>query len=77
MNEERRVLIDDLNLRLTEIENNILRIDNELIRMNKNMEKMAKRTELHELENMIEIFNPLKTNFVTKEDVERIIRELR
>jgi hypothetical protein len=71
------MLHDELNEKLGEIETNILRIDNELIRMNKNVDKMAKRTELKELENMIEIFSPMRTNFTTKEDVRRIIKEMR
>ena len=77
MIEDKRLINEKINEKLTEIETNILRIDNELIRMNKVIDKMAKRTELKELENMIAIFNPMKTNFVTKEDVKRIIREMR
>jgi len=75
INEERRVFNEKLNERLINIENSILRIDNELVKINKNLEKMAKKTELKELENMMSFFNPLKTNFVTKEEVERIIEE--
>ena len=77
MIEDKRLINEKINEKLTEIETNILRIDNELIRMNKVIDKMAKRTELKELENMIAIFNPMKTNIVTKEDVKRIIREMR
>jgi replicative DNA helicase len=75
--EENRLLGETINEKLTNIDNNIVRINNELAKINKNMEKMAKRTELKELENMIAIFNPMKTNFVTKEDVERIVREMK
>ena len=75
LNEEKKVFNEKLSERLTNIENSILRIDNELMKINKNLEKMAKRTELKELENMLSFFNPIKTNFVTKEEVERIIEE--
>jgi len=75
MNEEKKAFNEKLNERLTNIENSMLRIDNELVKINKNLEKMAKRTELKELENMLSFFNPLKTNFVTREEVERIIEE--
>jgi len=75
MIEERKIFNEKLNERLTNIENSILRIDNELMKINKNLEKMAKRTELKELENMLSFFNPIKTNFVTREEVERMIEE--
>jgi phosphate starvation-inducible protein PhoH len=73
ISEEKRVFNDKINERLTSIENSILRIDNDLIKINKNLEKMAKKTELKEIENMLSFFNPIKTNFVTKEDVERML----
>jgi uncharacterized protein (DUF342 family) len=75
MSEERKVFNEKLNERLINIENSILRIDNELVKINKILEKMAKKTELKEIENMLSFFNPLKTNFVTKEEVERMIEE--
>jgi uncharacterized protein (DUF342 family) len=75
MIEERKTFNEKINERLTNIENSILRIDNELMKINKNLEKMAKRTELKELENMLSFFNPIKTNFVTREEVERMIEE--
>ena len=75
LNEEKRLSNEKLNERLTGIENSVLTINNELTKINKNLEKVAKRTELKELENMLSFFNPMKTNFVTKEDVERIIEK--
>ena len=75
MIEERKLFNEKLGERLTNIENSILRIDNELVKINKNLEKMAKRTELKELENMLSFFNPMKTNFVTREEVERMLEE--
>jgi len=73
--EERKVTNETINERLTNIENDTIRINNELLRVNKSMEKMAKRTELKELESMMSIFSPLKTNFVTKGEVERMLEE--
>jgi phosphate starvation-inducible protein PhoH len=75
LSEEKRAFNEKLNERLTSIENSILRIDNELVKINKNLEKTAKKTELKEIENMLTFFNPLKTNFVTREEVRRIVGE--
>ncbi|MFH1229581.1 MAG: hypothetical protein V1678_04115 [Candidatus Aenigmatarchaeota archaeon] len=73
LTEEKRSFNEKLNERLTSIENSILRIDNDLVKISKNLEKTAKRTELKEIENMLSFFNPMKSNFVTREEVERII----
>jgi uncharacterized protein (DUF342 family) len=75
MNEERKMSNEKLNERLINIENSILRIDNELVKISKILEKMAKKTELKEIENMLSFFNPLKTNFVTREEVGRMIED--
>jgi hypothetical protein len=75
LNEERKSFNEKLSERLINIENSILRIDNELVKINKNIEKMAKKTDLKELENMMSFFNPMKTNFITKEEVIRIIED--
>jgi len=73
--EEKRDINDKIMLKIDEIEKNIIRIDNELLRINKIIEKVAKKTELKELENIISLYNPIKTNFITKEEAERIVEE--
>jgi hypothetical protein len=71
----KRELDEKFTLKTDEIEKNIMRIDNELLKINKISDKMAKKSEMKELENMISIYNPIKTNFITKEDVELMIEE--
>jgi uncharacterized protein (DUF342 family) len=75
MSEDKKISSDKLNERLTGIENSLLRLDNEMIKINKMLEKMAKKTELKELENMLSFFNPIKTNFVTRDEVQRMMRD--
>jgi uncharacterized protein (DUF342 family) len=75
MSEDKKISSDKLNERLTGIENNMLRLENEMIKINKMLEKMAKKTELKELENMLSFFNPIKTNFVTRDEVQRMMRD--
>lgn len=60
---------------LVESDGKILKIENDISKINKNMEKMAKKTDLRELENMVGLFNPLTSKFITKEDVLRILEE--
>jgi hypothetical protein len=75
LSEEKRVSNDKFSLNVEDIQKNLVKIDNELMRINKLLEKMAKKSEIKELENLISIYNPIKTNFITKEDAELIIEE--
>ncbi len=73
--EERRVFAEGIAQKLKDFDTSLLRINTELERINKNMDKMAKRSELKEIENILSIFNPLKTNFITRDEAERMIEE--
>lgn len=61
--------------KLKDFENRLVIANNEMGKIGKNMEKMARKSELKELENLIELFNPLKASFITKEEVERLVEE--
>ena len=63
--------------KIAEIERRLMQIENDLKRINKELGKMAKKTEVKELETLIEFFNPLKTKFVTKEEVKKMLKEYR
>ncbi|MCK4497099.1 MAG: hypothetical protein KAU24_02830 [Candidatus Aenigmarchaeota archaeon] len=41
----------------------------------KRMKKLATTSKISELEQLIEIYNPLKSQFITREEAERIIEE--
>lgn len=41
----------------------------------KRMKKLATTSKIGELEQLIEIYNPLKSQFITREEAERIIEE--
>ena len=52
-----------------------MKLENDINRVNKNMDKMAKKSELKELENMVSLFNPITSKFITKKDLERLLEE--
>ena len=76
-NSENKDINEKLTNQLKGFQTELMRIDNELLKVNKNIERTAKRSELKELENMMSFFNPLKSNFVTKDEVERMIEARR
>lgn len=55
------------------LEERIKRNESMLNEVVKQMKKLATASKIAELEEMIEIYNPLKSQFVTKEEVQRMI----
>jgi seryl-tRNA synthetase len=74
-NENMRDEIAKINVRLREIEERLMRIENDIQKILKDLAKTARKTELRELEHLINLFNPLKSTFITREEVERLIKE--
>ena len=66
--EEIEKTLKDLNIRLMKIEN-----ENQKIR--KSLEKVVTKPELEEIENFVKLFNPIKMGFITRSEVEKMIRE--
>ncbi len=66
--EQISVDIKSVNDHLSELHSEILKID-------KTLEKTAKKAELKELETLLEIYNPIKSTFTTKNEVERMIED--
>jgi len=48
----------------------------EMLKLNKNMEKAALKAEVKELATLLDLYNPIKSSFVTKEEVRRMLEEL-
>ncbi len=65
--------LEELNEKLDNFSSQLLKIENDVSKINKTLEKTAKKTELAELENMLSLFNPLRSKFITKEDVLKLI----
>jgi hypothetical protein len=64
-----------LDKRLKDFENRLIIANNEITKIEKNIEKLARKSELSELAALIELYNPLKASFITKEETERLIEE--
>jgi len=73
--EEIKTSFSELEERIAELNNNMERIEAMLKEVVNQLKKTATRTHLKELEHLIDIYNPIKSNFVTKEEVERMLEE--
>jgi ABC-type transporter Mla subunit MlaD len=65
---ETKKKFDELTEKLKDFETRLIRADREIAKLSKAMEKTVKRTELKELESIIELYSPLRrASFIKKE----------
>lgn len=67
--------LEDSSARLSQMEDRILSLENSVREIILQLKKSPPSSKIRELEQLIDIFNPLKSNFVTREEVEKILEE--
>lgn len=75
MNRHMNKIIVDVDVKVKKQEDKIRKTDTILKEVVRQMKKLATVSKISELEQLIEIYNPLKSQFMTKEEVERLIQE--
>ena len=60
---------------IKQISKNLSELRGEILRMDKLINKTAKRTEVKELESLLDLYSPIKSKFATRDEVERLIEE--
>jgi uncharacterized coiled-coil DUF342 family protein len=70
-----RKSFDQISVDIKAVSETLSEIRGEILKVNKTMDKTAKKAEIKELETLLEIYNPIKSTFATKDQVERIIEE--
>jgi len=73
--ENLRKWADQLSVDIKEISNNLREIRGEILKINKDLDKTAKKTKVKELENLMELYSPIKSNFITRDQMQRTIEE--
>jgi hypothetical protein len=63
----------DLEKRMIEDSERVIRIEAGLKDMASKFKKVVTTTKIRELEELVDIYNPLKSNFVTKEEVQAML----
>jgi|YelNatPaOPRAMG01_1025707.scaffolds.fasta_scaffold06588_13 chromosome segregation ATPase len=51
--------------------------ESEILRLNKELSKTASKADLKKIETYVEILNPVTSKFVTREEMERALEEIR
>jgi len=75
LNEEIKFMKNESSKKLKDYDTQFMRIENDINKINKNIDRTATKVQLRELESLISLFNPLRSTFITKEEVERLIEE--
>ena len=70
-----RVNLERMIAKITGIAERLTSIENELLRINKDLGKTAGKAEVKQLETYIDIMNPIKSKFITKDELDRILDE--
>jgi len=66
---------EEINMYIKQISKNLSELRGEILRMDKVINKTAKKTEVKELESLLELYSPIKSKFTTRDEVERMIEE--
>lgn len=72
---EFRILIERMERKLSETTTRMVSLEAEISRLDNSVKKAASKIDLKQLENFIDLVNPITSKFVTKEELERAIEE--
>lgn len=73
--ENARVKAEEMLKTLGEMDARIMKVENDVGKLVRDITRTAKKSELLELENLINLYSPLKSSFVTKDEVARMLDE--
>jgi len=65
----------EINTDIKTIAKNLSGLRNEILRINKTIEKTARKSEVKELESLLDLYSPIKSKFTTRDEVERLVDE--
>ena len=65
----------DIENRFKKRDESVAKIDTVIKELVKHFKKLATKSEVKEVHHMVDIYNPIKSNFITKEELERILSE--
>lgn len=67
--------LSDLTAGISRLDESVSKLESTMEEVVEHVKKLVTQSQIKELENLIEIYNPVKSNFVTKDELERILNE--
>ena len=68
-------VVQDVDLRVASEDEKILKVENTIREIVTQIKRLATSAEVRGLQELIDIYNPLKSNFMTKDQVEQLIED--
>jgi predicted nucleic acid-binding Zn-ribbon protein len=75
LTEDTKKRLDGFEVKIKEFDDHVTTANNEVTKLSRLMDRTVKKTELKELESVIDLFNPLRSSFVTRDELEKILAE--
>lgn len=66
---------DQLALDVKELTKEIKEVRSNMLKFSQSLEKSAKKSEIKEIESLLDLYSPIKSRFVTREELERILED--
>jgi len=66
---------EEINMYIKNIVKNFSELRAEILMINKTIDKTARKSEVKELESLLDLYSPIKSKFTTRDEVERLIDE--
>ncbi len=64
---------EEINIAIKDIVKNVSELRGEILRINKTIDKTARKSEIKELESLLDLYSPIKSKFTTRDEVERLV----
>jgi cob(I)alamin adenosyltransferase len=72
---EMQKALSDINEGITALNERLSKTENTMKEVITHMKKLVTESQVKELESLIELYNPVKSNFVTREEMEKFVGE--
>ncbi len=66
---------DKLNVKIEDLGNRISKLEDDSRKMSKQLERTSTKTELREVQGFIDLINPMKSEFITRAEVKRMLED--
>jgi len=70
-----QTMLKDVEDKFKKRDERLAKVDTVMGELVKHFKKLATKSEVKEVHHMVDIYNPVKSNFITKEELERILSE--
>lgn len=67
--------MDKLNAKIEDLGNRISKLEDDSRKMSKQLERTSTKTELREVQGFIDLINPMKSEFITRAEVKRMLED--